>query len=157
MWAVTTPEKIIKLTVSDYVRKHNDSPEEHASGVRAVRKEAFAGLITGIVSALIVTPFEGLRIPMQLSEQPFKEIIWKTFYLQGLRRSYRGFSLCLYRDVTANILFFSSFGQWKEYFRDNKFRLSSFDLYISLVLAISIGAYISNPFDVMKSMYTQKT
>jgi len=79
--------------------------------------------------------------------------MWRVLYSMGIRESYKGFTFALYRDIIFNVTFFTLFGYLKEYLRDDKYRLSTSNLFVAFITAVSIGAFLSTPLDVLKSIY----
>uniref|UniRef100_A0A6B2L0V9 EF-hand domain-containing protein n=1 Tax=Arcella intermedia TaxID=1963864 RepID=A0A6B2L0V9_9EUKA len=153
MLAVTTPEKMLKLIVSDRVRFYLDDPEEASTGVRALWKEGLAGAVSGLVQATLVNPFEQVRIKMQMHNGKAPHGVWKGLAKLQFKNWYVGYPLTLCRDVTFNVVFFTLFGFLKIQLRDNHKRLDDKRLLAAFVLATTTACLVTIPIDTVKSIF----
>ena len=161
-----TPEKAVKLTVNDLLRKAMIKRHQLESGETAVQlsvfEEMLAGMGTGMVQVIITNPIELIKIRLQMQganqiESPFTVI--KNLGFRGL---YTGITATILRDVPFNILYFSSYQYFKQVLISHEkekldkndiqeVNLNAFQLLLASCVAGSIAAGLDTPADGIKT------
>lgn len=161
------PEKAIKLTVNDLVRKIGTNDDDNSI---TMPWEILAGSSAGACQVIFTNPLEIVKIRLQMQggsqnkvlkpgEIPHKKLtagqIIKTLGVKGL---YKGASACLLRDVPFSAIYFPTYANLKYLLFDfdpsnpnKKHRLDSWQLLISGALAGAPAAFFTTPADVIKT------
>lgn len=159
------PEKAIKLTVNDLVRKIGSDPE---SGSITMSWEIAAGMSAGACQVILTNPLEIVKIRLQMQggskavnpgEIPHKRLNASQIIRQlGLKGLYKGASACLLRDVPFSAIYFPTYANLKKYLfgfdpssTNKNHRLSSWQLLVSGALAGAPAAFFTTPADVIKT------
>ncbi|SCU93612.1 LADA_0G04038g1_1 [Lachancea dasiensis] len=154
------PEKAIKLTVNDYVRNYLMDSNQNIS----VPLEILAGATAGACQVVFTNPLEVVKIRLQVrseystvpgSPQVNAISIIKSLGLNGL---YRGIGACLMRDVPFSAIYFPTYAHLKKILFDydpqdktKRPRLRTWELLTAGGLAGMPAAYLTTPFDVIKT------
>ena len=123
-----TPEKAVKLTVNDYLRKRMVKKHENETGKTNVqlsnKEEMLAGIGTGFVQVFVTNPIEVIKIRLQMQSNSIKSpfLVIKELGPFGL---YKGFHATILRDVPFNAFYFSSYQAFKKLFSSYKQQPSS--------------------------------
>ena len=159
------PEKAIKLTVNDLVRKIGTQED----GSITMNWEILAGMSAGACQVIFTNPLEIVKIRLQMQgntknltkpgEIPIKHMSASQIVRQlGLRGLYKGASACLLRDVPFSAIYFPTYANLKKYMfgfdpYDNtkKQKLSTWQLLVSGALAGAPAAFFTTPADVIKT------
>eukprot|EP01127_Copromyxa_protea_P014811 TRINITY_DN4184_c0_g1_i2.p1 TRINITY_DN4184_c0_g1~~TRINITY_DN4184_c0_g1_i2.p1 ORF type:complete len:764 (+),score=145.85 TRINITY_DN4184_c0_g1_i2:64-2355(+) len=144
------PEKLVKLIVSDYVRQNlRPDPEDAVLWI-----EATAGLVTGVVQALVCNPYEQIKIQIQTGAQK-KRNAYVLLYNLGIRNAFRGLSITLCRDVPFNVFYFSVFAFMKEELKVQREDacLTGPALFLAHSIAALCAVLVSAPADTVKTRY----
>ncbi|KAI5969623.1 AGC1 [Candida margitis] len=159
------PEKAIKLTVNDLVRKIGTAED----GSITMNWEILAGMSAGACQVIFTNPLEIVKIRLQMQgntknltkpgEIPIKHLNASQIIRQlGLRGLYKGASACLLRDVPFSAIYFPTYANLKKYmfgFDPNdatkKQKLSTWQLLVSGALAGAPAAFFTTPADVIKT------
>lgn len=162
------PEKAIKLTVNDLVRKIGSDP---VSGKITMTWEVAAGMSAGACQVVFTNPLEIVKIRLQMQggskvvnpgEIPHKRLNASQIIRQlGLKGLYKGATACLLRDVPFSAIYFPTYANLKKYlfgFDPSKnHRLSSWQLLVSGALAGAPAAFFTTPADVIKTRLQVET
>lgn len=116
------PEKAIKLTVNDLVRKIGTQED----GSITMNWEILAGMSAGACQVIFTNPLEIVKIRLQMQgntknltkpgEIPIKHMSASQIVRQlGLRGLYKGASACLLRDVPFSAIYFPTYANLKKY------------------------------------------
>lgn len=155
------PEKAIKLTVNDFMRKSLSDK----SGKLSLIQEIAAGASAGACQVIFTNPLEIVKIRLQVRSEYVTENlaraqdtalgIVKSFGITGL---YRGICACLMRDVPFSAIYFPTYAHIK---RDifnfdpqddtKRSRLKTWELLLAGGLAGMPSAFLTTPFDVIKT------
>ncbi|KAH0537404.1 hypothetical protein FGG08_005803 [Glutinoglossum americanum] len=151
------PEKAIKLTVNDLVRRRfTDS----ASGKIWWPYEFLAGGSAGACQVIFTNPLEIVKIRLQVQGEvaksvdgvPRRSALWivKNLGLMGL---YKGASACLLRDIPFSAIYFPTYNHLKrDYFGETPQKsLNVLQLLTAGAIAGMPAAYLTTPFDVIKT------
>ncbi|CCG23138.1 mitochondrial carrier protein [Candida orthopsilosis Co 90-125] len=159
------PEKAIKLTVNDLVRKIGTAED----GSITMNWEILAGMSAGACQVIFTNPLEIVKIRLQMQgntknltqpgEIPIKHMSASQIVRQlGLRGLYKGATACLLRDVPFSAIYFPTYANLKKYmfgFDPNdstkKQKLSTWQLLVSGALAGAPAAFFTTPADVIKT------
>ncbi|ODV78291.1 mitochondrial carrier [Suhomyces tanzawaensis NRRL Y-17324] len=157
------PEKAIKLTVNDLVRKIGTDED----GKITMRWEILAGMSAGACQVVFTNPLEIVKIRLQMQggskvnnpgEIPKKHLSAGQIVKQlGLKGLYKGAGACLLRDVPFSAIYFPTYANLKRIMfgfdpNDNKHqRLSTWQLLVSGALAGAPAAFFTTPADVIKT------
>ncbi|KAK6197344.1 mitochondrial aspartate/glutamate carrier protein Aralar/Citrin [Scheffersomyces amazonensis] len=157
------PEKAIKLTVNDLVRKIGT---DEKTGKISMRWEIAAGSSAGACQVIFTNPLEIVKIRLQmqgnvkkLGEIPHKHLSATSIIKQlGLKGLYKGASACLLRDVPFSAIYFPTYANLKKYMfgfdpndTSSKKKLSTWQLLVSGALAGAPSAFFTTPADVIKT------
>lgn len=160
------PEKAIKLTVNDFARA-----VLLGSGVGGgllpwcppVVGEIVAGGVAGACQVVVTNPLEVVKITLQTRTDVRGENVLDE--IGGLKGLYRGAGICAVRDVTFSAILFSLYSHAKEFVPHVLANAAAGHhdvgggdalpwpviLCLSGMLASAPAAYLSTPFDVVKT------
>ncbi|CEP60514.1 citrin LALA0_S01e12662g [Lachancea lanzarotensis] len=154
------PEKAIKLTVNDYVRRKLMDSNQHLS----FALEVVSGAAAGACQVVFTNPLEVVKIRLQVKSEytaPLNDAkvnavsIVKSLGLKGL---YRGVGACLLRDVPFSAIYFPTYAHLKRDLfnydpqdKSKRPRLHTWELLTAGGLAGMPAAYLTTPFDVIKT------
>lgn len=161
------PEKAIKLTVNDLVRRlgRNHSPD----GIITVPWEVLAGSCAGTCQVVFTNPLEITKIRLQVQGEQLKQAAERGEYRAtksaldivrelGFRGLYRGATACLMRDVPFSAIYFPTYANLKRYLFNcdpadpsKKKSMQSWELLTAGALAGVPAAYLTTPCDVIKT------
>jgi len=151
------PEKAIKLTVNDLVRRKARDPD---SGRISLPWEIIAGGCAGGAQVIFTNPLEIVKIRLQMQGEAAKAAamvprgavhIIKQLGLLGL---YNGAGACLLRDVPFSAIYFTSYSHLKkDVFHEGDMgkKLSFLETLGAASIAGMPSAYLTTPFDVVKT------
>ncbi|ORX36058.1 putative mitochondrial inner membrane protein [Kockovaella imperatae] len=153
------PEKAIKLTINDLVRKKATDPE---TGRISLGWEIAAGGTAGGCQVIVTNPLEITKIRLQMAGEitraeggaavPRGAIhIIKQLGLVGL---YKGATACFCRDVPFSMIYFTSYAHMKkDVFNEGKRGkvLSFGELLLAAGISGMPAAYLTTPADVVKT------
>ncbi|KAK1926724.1 putative mitochondrial inner membrane protein [Papiliotrema laurentii] len=153
------PEKAIKLTVNELVRKKATDPE---TGRISLLMEVVAGGTAGGCQVVVTNPLEITKIRLQMAGELARAEgpgavqrgaihIVKQLGLVGL---YKGATACFCRDVPFSMIYFTAYAHMKkDVFNEGKRgkSLSFGELLIAAGISGMPAAYLTTPFDVVKT------
>lgn len=151
------PEKAIKLTVNDYMRKKLVDKR----GNLHIFSEIIAGCMAGTCQVIFTNPIEIVKIRLQVKSEyksnldiTARSIISKL----GLRGLYKGVTACLMRDVPFSAIYFPTYAHLKKDIfnfdpldKNKRNRLKTWELLVAGALAGMPAAFLTTPFDVIKT------
>lgn len=160
-WIGVAPEKLIKLTVNDLVRKFGAK----ADGNVPVPWEILAGCSAGAAQVIFTNPLEIVKIRLQVQgESQVHNSLFQIINKLGFRGLYKGASLCLLRDVPFSAIYFPTYANLKKHLFNydptdpaKVQHLSAVQLLISGALAGVPALYFTTPFDVLKTRLQVET
>jgi solute carrier family 25 aspartate/glutamate transporter 12/13 len=153
------PEKAIKITVNEVVRKRFTDPE---TGRISIWAEILAGGMAGGCQVSVTNPLEIVKIRLQMAGEAARleggdsarrsaVHVIKQLGVLGL---YKGAAACLWRDVPFSMIYFTAYAHLKkDVFHeglDGK-KLSFGELLLSAGIAGMPAAYLTTPADVVKT------
>ncbi|KAI5962151.1 AGC1 [Candida pseudojiufengensis] len=159
------PEKAIKLTVNDLVRKIGTEED----GKITMKWEILAGMSAGACQVIFTNPLEIVKIRLQMQgntknlsksgEIPIKHLTASQIVKHlGIKGLYKGATACLLRDVPFSAIYFPTYANLKKYmfgFDPNdvtkKHKLSTWQLLVAGALAGAPAAFFTTPADVIKT------
>lgn len=160
------PEKAIKLTVNDLMRKIGTNDD----GVITMPWEILSGSSAGACQVIFTNPLEIVKIRLQMQggassktlapgEIPHKKLSAGQIVRQlGLKGLYKGASACLLRDVPFSAIYFPTYANLKYHLfnfdpsdPNKKHSLSTWQLLLSGALAGAPAAFFTTPADVIKT------
>lgn len=160
------PEKAIKLTVNDLVRKIGTDE----AGNITMGWEVAAGSSAGACQVIFTNPLEIVKIRLQMQggassktlnpgEIPHKRLTAGQIIRQlGLKGLYKGASACLLRDVPFSAIYFPTYANIKYHLfnfdphdPNKKHSLSTWQLLLSGAMAGAPAAFFTTPADVIKT------
>ncbi|KAF0852928.1 mitochondrial solute carrier family 25 (mitochondrial aspartate/glutamate transporter) member 12/13 [Andalucia godoyi] len=137
-----TPEKAIKLSIFDYVRRRLGCA--NPSAPFSWSKEAFAGGFAGFCQFVATNPMEIVKLRLQLAG-PGSSLAGVVRDL-GVRGLFRGSTATLSRDIPFSAGYFSSFAYLKRSWGTDPLNV------FAASLTAGIGfAWICTPMDVVKT------
>jgi len=152
------PEKAIKLTVNDFVRSLAMDPE---TGRIKLGWELIAGGTAGGCQVVFTNPLEIVKIRLQMQGEAAKAApdqiqkgavhIIRQLGIVGL---YKGATACLMRDIPFSAIYFPVYSHFKTdvFHQDyNGKQLSFLETLASAAIAGMPAAYLTTPFDVVKT------
>ncbi|KAK6455431.1 mitochondrial aspartate/glutamate carrier protein Aralar/Citrin [Scheffersomyces xylosifermentans] len=160
------PEKAIKLTVNDLVRRIGTNED---TGTITMGWEILAGSSAGACQVIFTNPLEIVKIRLQMQgnakvlkagEIPHKHLSASQIVKQlGLKGLYKGASACLLRDVPFSAIYFPTYANLKKLMfgfdpsdpAKKNHRLSTWQLLVSGALAGAPAAFFTTPADVIKT------
>ncbi|KAF9917663.1 mitochondrial aspartate-glutamate transporter agc1 [Lobosporangium transversale] len=151
------PEKAIKLTMNDLVRKHLTDKD----GNITFTSELIAGGVAGGSQVVFTNPLEIVKIRLQVAGEAAKSMdinaprpgavqIVRNLGIVGL---YKGASACLLRDIPFSAIYFPVYAHLKkDLFKEGPdHRLTIGELLIAGAVAGMPAAYFTTPADVIKT------
>lgn len=163
------PEKAIKLTVNDMVRKIGTDE----NGKITMGWEIIAGSSAGGCQVIFTNPLEIVKIRLQMQghggptapgEIPKKQLLGMQIVRQlGLKGLYKGALACLLRDVPFSAIYFPTYANLKKFMfgfdpeDPNQKKLLTWQLLISGALAGAPAAFFTTPADVIKTRLQVET
>lgn len=166
------PEKAIKLTVNDLIRRIGTSDD----GVITMPWEILAGSTAGGCQVIFTNPLEIVKIRLQMQggatskqlnpgEIPHKRLTAGQIIRQlGLKGLYKGASACLLRDVPFSAIYFPTYANIKLHLfnydphdPNKKHSLSTWQLLVSGAMAGAPAAFFTTPADVIKTRLQVET
>lgn len=147
------PEKAIKLTVNDFVRRHFSDPE---TGRIKVPFELLAGGTAGGCQVIFTNPLEIVKIRLQVQGQlgGVKRGAGHIIRELGLVGLYKGATACLLRDIPFSAIYFTTYSHLKkDVFHEgyNNKKLSFWETLGAAGIAGMPAAYLTTPADVVKT------
>jgi len=143
------PEKAIKLTVNDLLRKLFGQPGGHIN----LPLEILAGMGAGASQVLFTNPLEIVKIRLQTQGEPgsvAKRGAISIIRELGFFGLYKGASACLLRDIPFSGIYFPAYANLKVYLGENGVTGWK-HLFFSGVLAGVPAAFLCTPADVIKT------
>ncbi|RKP31060.1 mitochondrial carrier [Metschnikowia bicuspidata] len=166
------PEKAIKLTVNDLVRRIGRNDD----GSITMPWEILAGSSAGGCQVFFTNPLEIVKIRLQMQggatskqlgpgEIPYKRLsAGKIIKQLGLKGLYKGASACLLRDVPFSAIYFPTYANIKLHLfnfdphdPNKKHSLSTWQLLVSGAMAGAPAAFFTTPADVIKTRLQVET
>ncbi|OBA22850.1 mitochondrial carrier [Metschnikowia bicuspidata var. bicuspidata NRRL YB-4993] len=160
------PEKAIKLTVNDLIRRIGTTD----NGTITMGWEILAGSSAGACQVIFTNPLEIVKIRLQMQgsaslktlapgEIPKKRLTAGQVIKQlGLKGLYKGASACLLRDVPFSAIYFPTYANIKYHLfnfdphdPNKKHTLSTWQLLVSGAMAGAPAAFFTTPADVIKT------
>ncbi|OMJ28290.1 Calcium-binding mitochondrial carrier protein [Smittium culicis] len=175
------PEKAIKLTVNDYIRKKLTDPN---SGKISKLSEVIAGASAGMCQVVFTNPLEIVKIQLQVQGELIKASNITTARLAGsaatattassaassaqpivrmgavaivkelgLLGLYKGVGACLLRDIPFSAIYFPAYASLKRdvFLESPSKELKMHELLLAGAIAGIPAAYITTPADVIKT------
>jgi len=143
------PEKAIKLTVNDLLRKIF----KKEGGQIDLPLEALAGMGAGASQVLFTNPLEIVKIRLQVQGED-KGVVRKSALTivreLGLRGLYKGAAACLLRDIPFSGIYFPVYANLKIFLNDQGYSGWK-QLFFAGTLAGIPAAYLCTPADVIKT------
>ncbi|KAK3359933.1 mitochondrial carrier domain-containing protein [Lasiosphaeria hispida] len=150
------PEKAIKLTVNDLVRRHFTDKQ----GSIYWGHELIAGGTAGACQVVFTNPLEIVKIRLQVQGEvsksvegaPKRSAMWIVRNL-GLVGLYKGASACLLRDVPFSAIYFPTYSHLKKdlFGESSTKKLGVLQLLTAGAIAGMPAAYLTTPCDVIKT------
>ncbi|KAI3325043.1 mitochondrial carrier domain-containing protein [Xylariaceae sp. AK1471] len=151
------PEKAIKLTVNDIVRKFFTDKRD---GQIKLPHEILAGGTAGACQVVFTNPLEIVKIRLQVQGEMVKategaekrSAMWIVRNL-GLKGLYKGASACLLRDVPFSAIYFPTYSHLKKdlFGESQTKKLGVVQLLTAGAIAGMPAAYLTTPCDVIKT------
>ncbi|KAG0348996.1 mitochondrial aspartate-glutamate transporter agc1 [Podila humilis] len=152
------PEKAIKLTMNDLVRRHLSDKD----GNITFTGELIAGGVAGGSQVVFTNPLEIVKIRLQVAGEAAKSLegagaprpgaitIVRNLGIVGL---YKGASACLLRDIPFSAIYFPVYAHLKkDLFKEGPdHRLTIGELLMAGAIAGMPAAYFTTPADVIKT------
>ncbi|KAF9980094.1 mitochondrial aspartate-glutamate transporter agc1 [Modicella reniformis] len=151
------PEKAIKLTMNDLVRRHLTDKD----GQITFANELIAGGVAGGCQVVFTNPLEIVKIRLQVAGEAAKTLDAQTprpgavtiVRNLGILGLYKGATACLLRDIPFSAIYFPVYAHLKkDVFKESpEHRLAIGELLISGAVAGMPAAYFTTPADVIKT------
>ncbi|EDO15615.1 hypothetical protein Kpol_1006p11 [Vanderwaltozyma polyspora DSM 70294] len=156
------PEKAIKLTVNDYMRKNL---RDNRSGKLTLPNEIISGASAGACQVVFTNPLEIVKIRLQVKSEYAAENIAKVQQTAfsivkslGITGLYKGAVACLLRDVPFSAIYFPTYAHLKRDLfnfdpsdKTKRKSLKTWELLMAGGLAGMPAAFLTTPFDVIKT------
>jgi len=160
-----TPEKAIKITMNDFIRKKMKQRHQKESGNKknvelSTAEEMLAGMGSGIIQVFISNPISVVKIRLQMQKDKGQrpiEIVRKL----GFRGLYTGLSATILRDIPFSMMYFGTYQSLKSYFRkqhrkesnqeNQDVELSAGQLLLASCVAGSLAGGLDTPADGIKT------
>ncbi|ODV94395.1 hypothetical protein PACTADRAFT_51238 [Pachysolen tannophilus NRRL Y-2460] len=177
-WVGVAPEKAIKLTVNDIVRKLGTDKN---SGTIPLYWEILAGCSAGATQVIFTNPLEITKIRLQVQGEALQKLktssdavtattattairkltAWNIVKSLGFKGLYKGSFACILRDVPFSAIYFPTYANLKKYlfgFNPNEPRkIQNWQLLVSGALAGMPAAFLTTPSDVIKTRLQVET
>lgn len=155
------PEKAIKLTVNDFMRNKLKDNNGKLSSI----SEVISGATAGACQVIFTNPLEIVKIRLQVRGEYIAENVEnaQVTALQIIRKLgitglYKGVGACLLRDVPFSAIYFPTYAHLKRDIfnfdpndKTKRNRLNTWELLTAGALAGMPAAYLTTPFDVIKT------
>lgn len=155
------PEKAIKLTINDMMRKTLSDKK----GKITLTSEILSGASAGACQVIFTNPLEVVKIRLQVKSEYAMENVaqsqvtaFSIIKKLGITGLYKGVTACLLRDVPFSAIYFPTYAHVK---RDlfnfdpqsntGRSRLKTWELLLSGALAGMPAAFLTTPCDVIKT------
>ena len=154
------PEKAIKLTVNDFMRQY------FMNKSRTIKwyQEILSGATAGACQVVFTNPLEIVKIRLQMrsdyvgeNARPQLGAVGIIRQL-GLRGLYKGAAACLLRDVPFSAIYFPTYAHLKKDVfnfdpndKNKRNKLKTWELLLAGGIAGMPAAYLTTPFDVIKT------
>jgi solute carrier family 25 aspartate/glutamate transporter 12/13 len=158
--AGVAPEKAIKLTVNDTLRKWfkswNVGTDEDSISIPL---EVLAGAGGGMAQVAFTNPMEIVKIRLQMasmneaSARPSAVNVVKELGLRGL---YKGATACFMRDIPFSAIYFPTYATLRKALQGEKEHASALDLFVAGGVAGAPAASLVTPADVIKTRLQTK-
>ncbi|KAL0252547.1 hypothetical protein I308_101939 [Cryptococcus tetragattii IND107] len=153
------PEKAIKLTVNELVRKKATDPE---TGRIPLLMEIFAGGSAGGCQVVVTNPLEIIKIRLQMAGEITRAeggtaVPRGAFHVikqLGLIGLYKGATACFARDIPFSMIYFTAYAHLKKdvFNEGHHGKVLSFgELLAAAGIAGMPAAYLTTPADVVKT------
>lgn len=159
------PEKAIKLTLNDIIRKigAKNSP----NGDITMPWEILAGSTAGMCQVAVTNPLEVTKIRMQTQGEMIGQMKPKSAFgiimELGPKGLYRGAGACLLRDIPFSAIYFPAYANIKKRLfgldpgkPGKRSSLEPYELLVSGALAGCPAAFLTTPCDVIKTRIQTK-
>eukprot|EP01114_Cavostelium_apophysatum_P014760 TRINITY_DN3906_c0_g1_i1.p1 TRINITY_DN3906_c0_g1~~TRINITY_DN3906_c0_g1_i1.p1 ORF type:complete len:866 (+),score=176.39 TRINITY_DN3906_c0_g1_i1:102-2699(+) len=149
------PEKAIKLTVNDLIRKLTSD----ANGNVSLPFEILAGGSAGCSQVIFTNPLEIVKIRLQVQGEHKKhdpnflpKNTWTIVKELGISGLYKGVGACLLRDIPFSAIYFPTYAAAKRWLSDpTTGEVSAWNLLLAGSLAGVPAASLVTPADVIKT------
>ncbi|KAG0198860.1 mitochondrial aspartate-glutamate transporter agc1 [Mortierella sp. NVP41] len=150
------PEKAIKLTMNDLVRRYLTDKSGNITFV----EELIAGGVAGGSQVVFTNPLEIVKIRLQVAGEVAKSLdagprpgAMTIVRMLGIVGLYKGVSACLLRDIPFSAIYFPVYAHLKkDVFKEGpEHKLTIGQLLISGAVAGMPAAYFTTPADVIKT------
>lgn len=143
------PEKTLKLFANDWFRRQlRTNPDIPLS----LPRETLAGIGTGLVQVAISTPYEMIKIRLQMeSGQNRRGVVAIVKDIGSVSKLYTGLGATLFRDIPFNMLYFTLYAYLKRVMVDKHGEISGMRLLVAGAVAAASAAAIDTPADVVKT------
>jgi solute carrier family 25 aspartate/glutamate transporter 12/13 len=146
------PEKAIKLTVNDLLRKLFS----HPGGGVYFPLEVLAGGCAGASQVIFTNPIEIVKIRLQVQGEAMKFGVAPKSTITilkelGFRGLYKGAAACLLRDIPFSAIYFPCYAKCKEWLSDPVKGPSGLNLLTAGAMAGIPAASLVTPADVIKT------
>lgn len=158
-----TPEKAVKITVNDFLRKRMLQRHQTESGEKRVQlsvwEEMLAGMGCGMVQVFVSNPVSVVKIRLQMQESGKPtERPWDIVRKLGPRGLYTGLSASIMRDIPFSMVYFSLYQGMKAHLKNEKARtagaspdLTASELLLVSCVAGSVAGAVDTPADAVKT------
>jgi len=150
-----TPEKALKITVNDFLKRILRKREGKPVGIDlSVKSELIAGIGTGLVQVFATNPYEIVKIRMQLLTKGERRGAISIIKELGLKGLYRGLPATMMRDIPFNAIYFSSYAVIKSLLNATHGAtgpIESWKLFVAGIGAGTLAAGLDTPADTIKT------
>ena len=155
------PEKAIKLTVNDLLRKLFSTDDK---GAIYLPMEILAGGGAGASQVIFTNPLEIVKIRLQTqgelakTDPSFARVSAMTHVKElGFAGLYKGAGACLLRDVPFSAIYFPLYAKMKEVFKEEDGSIGATELLVAGAIAGVPAAGLVTPADVIKTRLQVKS
>ncbi|KAH3681941.1 hypothetical protein WICPIJ_007103 [Wickerhamomyces pijperi] len=152
------PEKAIKLTMNDFAKGLLTTKYDQIT----LGNEILAGASAGFAQVIFTNPLEIVKIRLQIQGNLTNEAERATgvsiINKLGLKGLYKGVTACLLRDVPFSAIYFPTYNHIKKDLfhydpkdKNSRSTLNTWELLVSGGLAGMPAAFLTTPFDVIKT------
>ena len=149
------PEKAIKLTVNDYLRRLFGRAAPNPDGKMYLPLEILAGGGAGASQVVFTNPLEIVKIRLQMQGEGGVAQRGATAIVQdlGFVGLYKGASACFLRDIPFSMIYFPTYAALKEYFasKNPDGKASPTQVLLAGTIAGAPSAGLCTPADVIKT------